>query len=339
MLEPSQFVMDEIEAFPQDVQIIPKISVIGFPATGKSELCQKISSVTGAVHLQLEDIIEDQVERDSSFSKKLRERIKVQGKEVDDLYMIQVIQKRVEYADCQRNGWVLEGFPQTRGQAMLMAKKGLLPSNLFLLRAPIETVYTRTAPHCDTDFGCNRIVLKKRLQYFMQNQHQAAFFYQKFYNNVSAIDATRSKWYVWDTALQTIKGNMQARMNFARDFTCRDSDVERPCVMQNLNIDRFYFKQSISQYGHFCPVSWKLEKKFMNCTHIPEFSVLYKNLFYFFANTEARDIFVANPKRFTENILFSQERNIPVRLAQHKAAEIAESEKNLLGYCAVSLMD
>ena len=58
------------------------------PATGKSELCQKISSVTGAVHLQLEDIIEDQVERDSSFSKKLRERIKVQGKEVDDLYMI-----------------------------------------------------------------------------------------------------------------------------------------------------------------------------------------------------------------------------------------------------------
>lgn len=109
--------------------------------------------------------------------------------------------------------------------------------------------------------------------------------------------------------------------------------------MQNLNIDRFYFKQSISQYGHFCPVSWKLEKKFMNCTHIPEYSVLYKNLFYFFANTEARDIFVANPKRFTENILFSQERNIPVRLAQHKAAEIAESEKNLLGYCAVTLMD
>ena len=223
---------------------------------------------------------------------------------------------------------------------MMMAKKGLLPSNLFILRVPIEDVFSRTAADVETVFGCNRIVLKKRLQYFMQNLHQVAFFYQKFYNNVCSIDGTKSKWYVWDTAIRAIQGNIKAKLDFARDFSFRESgEEERPCVMQNLNIDRTYFKQSISQFGYFCPVSWKLEKKYVSCTHIPEYSVLYKNLFFFFANAEMRDIFVRNPKRFTESVLFSNQRNIPKRLSEHKAAEIAESEKSLMGYCPVTLMD
>jgi len=78
----------------------------------------------------------------------------------------------------------------------LLAKKGLLPTNLFFLRVPIETVYQRTAADAETVFGCNRIILKKRLHYLLQNLHQAAFMYQKYYNNVVSIDALKSKWYV-----------------------------------------------------------------------------------------------------------------------------------------------
>ena len=176
-----------------------------------------------------------------------------------------------------------------------MAKKGLLPNNMIMLRVPIETVYQRTAPHCETDFACNRIVMKNRLEFALQNYHQAAFFYQKFYNNVVSIDATKSKWYVQDTALTALQCNLKARMNFARDYTHRDGDGERPCVMQDMYIDRVYFKQSLSQFSHFCPVSWKLQKKFVLATHIPEFTVLYKNLFYYFTDAEMRDVFVNNP--------------------------------------------
>lgn len=88
MLEPSQYVMEDKESFPQDLTFLPKISVIGLPQSGKSDLCKKIQQTTGAVHLQLENIIEDLVERDSSFSKKLRDRLKIQGKELDDLLLI-----------------------------------------------------------------------------------------------------------------------------------------------------------------------------------------------------------------------------------------------------------
>ena len=104
-------------------------------------------------------------------------------------------------------------------------------------------------------------------------------------------------------------------------------------------MDRCFFKQSISQYGYFCPVSWKTEKKFVLCTHLPELAVLYRNLFYYFASEKQRELFVRNPRKFTENVIFSSERNVPRRMMGHKAAEIADTEKALLSYCPVTLAD
>lgn len=53
-----------------------------------------------------------------------------------------------------------------------------------------------------------------------------------------------------------------------------------------------------------CPVSWKVHKKFVNCAHKTENAVLYNNFFYFFASKTERDVFVQNPKQFTEKVLF-----------------------------------
>jgi len=62
-------------------------------------------------------------------------------------------------------------------------------------------------------------------------------------------------------------------------------------------------------------------------------------MFFYFASEKNREIFVANPKQFTENVIFSSERNIPSRLTIYKASEIAETEKSLRDYCAVTLAD
>ena len=114
-------------------------------------------------------------------------------------------------------------------------------------------------------------------------------------------------------------------MNFARDYHHGGSD-KRPCIMQNINIDRCYFKKALSQFGHYCPVSWKNQKKFINACQRPEHCVLYKNLFYYFNSIKDRDIFVKAPKRFTEKIIFSSARNVPLRLRLNKAAEVMAQE-------------
>ena len=156
----------------------------------------------------------------------------------------------------------------------MMAKKGINPSNVFSTNIPIEEVYTRTEADKVTDFGCDRTILSKRLNYFTMNLPLMTYWYQRYYNSVTNIDGMKSRWYMQDLALEAIEKNLKARMNFAKNYFFGGSD-ERPCVIEDLHIDRCLLKQSISQYGYFCPVSWKVHKKYVSCVHNPEFTVLY----------------------------------------------------------------
>jgi len=176
LAEPSKYV-NNVEAIPLDIKIQPRIVVQGLTKSGKTELCKRIESITGAVHLTMEDLIEGFVDRDSSFADKVSYKLKEQGRDLDDLLLVQLIQKRVEMADCAKKGWVLEGFPHTRAQAILMAKKSLLPSNVIMLNIPLETVYKRTAPLQGEEFGCNRTILKRRLDYAAKNMPAMVYFF------------------------------------------------------------------------------------------------------------------------------------------------------------------
>ncbi len=61
--------------------------------------------------MQMEELIESFVDRDSSFATKVSNKLKNNGTDIDDLMLVQLIQKRVELADVASRGWVLEGFP------------------------------------------------------------------------------------------------------------------------------------------------------------------------------------------------------------------------------------
>lgn len=65
------------------------------------------------------------MERDAHFAEGIRSRTKLEGKELDELTMVNLLMKRLQQKDCQQKGWVIENFPQTRSQAIFMAQKGL----------------------------------------------------------------------------------------------------------------------------------------------------------------------------------------------------------------------
>lgn len=65
--------------------------------------------------------------------------------------------------DCVQNGFVLDGYPQTRNQAVLLAEAGILFDNVFQIQVPIETVYNRTVREVQSSFDCDRTILVKRL--------------------------------------------------------------------------------------------------------------------------------------------------------------------------------
>lgn len=201
---------------------------------------------------------------------------------------------------------------------------------------PIDEVYNRTVGRVQSDFDCDRTILVRRLAKQAKSIPETGFFYNKYYNSLISVDGKKSRWYMEDLALESLEKTIKARLEFARDFYFQST---RPCIMENLNYDRIYMKQSISQFGYMCPVSWKVQKKFVNCTHRIENCVLYKNFFYYFASPEERAIFISDPLKFSKNLNFSHERNIPKRYRYHKAAEIISQEKALMGHCPVTLKD
>lgn len=130
MNEPSRYTIG-CEPVPQDLTYRPTACVIGLPASGKSALAQIINKTTGMVHLQPEEIIESFITRESEFSNRLRKKIQILGDEVDDNTFIEMLQCRINMRDCCEHGWVLDGYPQTRAQAVHMAEVGIVPDNVF----------------------------------------------------------------------------------------------------------------------------------------------------------------------------------------------------------------
>lgn len=110
LLEPSKYTLGK-EPVPLDIEQRPSASVIGLPASGKSTLASIISSKTGMVHLRPEEIIEFFINKESHFSEKLRKKIQIEGSEVDDTTLIDMLAMRTHLSDCLQRGWVLDGFP------------------------------------------------------------------------------------------------------------------------------------------------------------------------------------------------------------------------------------
>jgi hypothetical protein len=140
LLEPSKYVNGG-EAVPNDILIKPRVSILGLPKSGKTELCKHIQESTGAVHLNMEEIIESQIHRDSIYATQLRGQTMFAGQAFDDDALVKLLHRRLQDPDCRRNGWVIENFPQTREQALLMAQKSILPNNVFTIQIDPSVCY------------------------------------------------------------------------------------------------------------------------------------------------------------------------------------------------------
>jgi adenylate/nucleoside-diphosphate kinase len=86
-------------------------------------------------------------------------------------------------------------------------------------------------------------------------------------------------------------------------------------------------------------VAFKNERAYKHASHLPELTVLYRHMFFFFSGVSERDAFVRTPELFTQKILFSSSKRTPNLLRSWKAAEMASNEKELSNYCPVSLKD
>ncbi|XP_068559133.1 adenylate kinase 8 isoform X2 [Cebidichthys violaceus] len=109
---------------------IPRVLVLGPPAVGKLSVAKKLSAELRAVHVTTDSLLGDQSERST------------QELPADQLF--RRIQQRLNEIDCFNRGWVLEGVPQTRLQALSLQQAGVIPEHVVLLEAPDDVLLERS---------------------------------------------------------------------------------------------------------------------------------------------------------------------------------------------------
>jgi len=80
---------------PLDIQIKPKLFVLGYSKSGKSTLCKSLSLKTGVIHLHMPSIIEQFMDRDCVMSDNLRRIMQKEGKQLEDDMLITLLLKRL----------------------------------------------------------------------------------------------------------------------------------------------------------------------------------------------------------------------------------------------------
>lgn len=96
-----------------------RIILFGVPGSGKGTQARRLEQKFGYRHISTGDLIRNEVAEGTPLGKQV-EPILAKGGYIDDAVMVEMVRQRVERADVH-NGYVLDGFPRTLGQARSLA--------------------------------------------------------------------------------------------------------------------------------------------------------------------------------------------------------------------------
>ncbi|XP_013008708.2 adenylate kinase 8 [Cavia porcellus] len=128
-----------IEHLHRDNDHVPKIIILGPPASGKTTIAMWLCKHLNTNLLTKGSLIRKESSSLATEAQKLYQRFK----KVPDMLLIQLVQERLSEVDCVRKGWILDGIPETREQVLMMQTLGLAPKHVIILNAPDSVLIER----------------------------------------------------------------------------------------------------------------------------------------------------------------------------------------------------
>jgi adenylate kinase len=92
-------------------------------------------SYNNIVCISVGDLLQREITKKSDFGKRIYESRKKYSY-IEDEIVIDLVQKHIEEAEKDKekhSGWILEGFPRTRLQALALQQMKIIPDKFFML--------------------------------------------------------------------------------------------------------------------------------------------------------------------------------------------------------------
>ncbi|XP_051749818.1 adenylate kinase 8 isoform X2 [Ctenopharyngodon idella] len=134
--DPIQYLINFLK---RDSVDVPRIILLGPPASGKRTIAKKLCEHTQAIHVTLSDILND----DSDLTRAAQQY--QDKKQIPKDLWSQLIQQRLSKPDCVRRGWLLEAIPMTQEEALCLQEAGITPDHVVMLEAPDVVLIERSS--------------------------------------------------------------------------------------------------------------------------------------------------------------------------------------------------
>ncbi|KAJ4458909.1 putative Adenylate kinase 2; chloroplastic [Paratrimastix pyriformis] len=116
--------------------------ISGAPASGKGTQCERIVAKYHVVHVSTGDLLREAVKQGTPLGLQAKPIMESGGLVPDEL-VINLLKDRISQPDCERKGYLLDGFPRTEVQALFLKKEGFMFDACLLLDVPDEMLIAR----------------------------------------------------------------------------------------------------------------------------------------------------------------------------------------------------
>ncbi|KAJ8039275.1 Adenylate kinase 8 [Holothuria leucospilota] len=134
--DPLEFLQEQLK---RDNNDVPAIIVQGPTASGKTTIAKLICSSSRTAYISKDTLLADDV---SSLAAEAKQCLQNNQPVPTDLW-VKMIEARLKLYDCVKKGWVMDGFPETREQALALQAVGISAKHYIVLEAPDTVLIER----------------------------------------------------------------------------------------------------------------------------------------------------------------------------------------------------
>ncbi|XP_062063281.1 adenylate kinase 8 isoform X4 [Lepus europaeus] len=127
--DPIPFMIEHLHLDSDDV---PKIVILGPPASGKTTIAMWLCKHLNCNLLNTENLLGRELSLLAAEARKYYRRFR----SLPSQLVVRLVQERLAEEDCVRRGWVLDGIPESREQVLMTQMLGIAPRHVIVLNAP-----------------------------------------------------------------------------------------------------------------------------------------------------------------------------------------------------------